>query len=179
MSIFGTPWANISAGGKHFCNKPFESLLKKYRIAHKVTIPYHPQISGQIELANRDMKQILEKTVNPNRKDWSFRLTDAFWAYCTSFEISSRMSPYRLVYGKCCHLLVELQLKLFWAIKAFNSNLDDAGNVRKLQINELEELRNDAYENSRIIKARAKAFEKHLKLVKNYCFIILVSIYFQ
>ena len=64
------------------------------------------------------------------------------------------MSPYRLIYGKSCHLPVELKRKSFWVIKAFNSNLDDAGNVSKLQLNELDELRNDAYENSRIIKAR-------------------------
>ena len=68
------------------------------------------------------------------------------------------MSPYRLVYDKHCHLPVEPEHKSLWAIKAFNSNLDDASNVRKLQLNELEELRNDAYENSRIIKARTKAF---------------------
>lgn len=74
---FGTPRAIISDGGKHFCNKPFEALMKKYGVTHKVTTPYHPQTSGQVELANREIKQILEKTVSPNRKDWSLILTDA------------------------------------------------------------------------------------------------------
>ena len=68
------------------------------------------------------------------------------------------MSTYRLVYGKSCYLSVELEHKSFWVIKAFNSNLDDGGNVRKLQLYELKELMNDAYENSRIIKARTKFF---------------------
>jgi len=81
LSRFGIPRAMISDGGTHFCNKPFESLMKKYGITHKVATPYHPQTSGQVELANREIKQILEKTVNPNRKDWSLRLNDALWAY--------------------------------------------------------------------------------------------------
>ncbi|KAB2608529.1 hypothetical protein D8674_011697 [Pyrus ussuriensis x Pyrus communis] len=65
---FGTPRAIISDGGSHFCNKPFESLMKKYNINHKVATPYHPQTSGQVEISNREIKNILMKTVSPTRK---------------------------------------------------------------------------------------------------------------
>ena len=77
LSRFGTPRTIISDGGMHFCNRPFEALMKKYGITHKVATPYHPQTSGQVEISNREIKNILQKTVNPDRKDWSLRLTDA------------------------------------------------------------------------------------------------------
>ena len=66
------PRAIISYSGLHFCNQPFENLLKKYEVTHKVSTAYHPQTNGQAELANREVEHILEKTVTPNRKDWSF-----------------------------------------------------------------------------------------------------------
>nr|XP_028954660.1 uncharacterized protein LOC114823328 [Malus domestica] len=75
------PRVLISDGGSHFCNRTIEALLKKYGVTHKVATPYHPQTSGQAEVSNREIKQILEKTVGPNRKDWSLRLNDALWAY--------------------------------------------------------------------------------------------------
>ena len=67
----GTPRAIISEGGKHFCNRIFKQLMKKYGITHKVSTPYHPQTSGQVEISNREIKRILEKIVNPTWKDWS------------------------------------------------------------------------------------------------------------
>jgi hypothetical protein len=125
---------------------------------------YHPQTKGQAETSNRQLKSILDKTMEKGGKDWSKKLDGTLWAYRMAFKTLIGMTPYQFVYGKACHLPVELQHKAYWAIKEMNLDLDAAVVKRRIQISELEEMRLKAYENTSIYKERIKRwYDKRLK----------------
>nr|GEY70996.1 reverse transcriptase domain-containing protein [Tanacetum cinerariifolium] len=137
-----TPKAIISDRGTHFCNDQFSRVIAKYGVTHHLSTAYHPQTSRQVEVTNRGLKRILERTVGENRASWSDKLEDALWAFRTAFKTS--------------------------ALKHANFDLKIAGDHQKLQLNELNKLCDQAYENSLIYKERTKKL--HDDKIKNRIF---------
>nr|GEY01224.1 reverse transcriptase domain-containing protein [Tanacetum cinerariifolium] len=165
---FGTPRAIISDRGMHFYNDQFAKVMLKYGVTHRLATAYHPQISGQVELSNRGLNRILERTMGENRTSWSDKLDDALWAFCTAFKTPIECTPYKLVYRKACHLPIELELRAYCALKHANFDLQTVGDHRKVQLNELNELRDQAYENSLIYKEKTKRL--HDSKIKDHVF---------
>nr|GEU30773.1 reverse transcriptase domain-containing protein [Tanacetum cinerariifolium] len=160
--------AIISDRGTHFCNDQFTRVMIKYEVTHRLATAYHPQTSGQVEVSNCELKCILERTVGENRASWLDKLDDTLWAFWTAFKTPICCTPYKLVYGKSCHFPIELEHRAYWDLKHVNFDLKTMGDHRKLQLNELNELRDQAYENSVIYKERTKKL--HDSKIKNRIF---------
>ena len=90
--------------------------------------------------------------MNTRRKYWSTKLDDALWAFRTAYKTPIGMSPYIIVFGKPCHLPLELEYKAMWVINKINCDFQAAKEKRLPQLSGLEELRNEAYDNARIYK---------------------------
>nr|GEU91874.1 reverse transcriptase domain-containing protein [Tanacetum cinerariifolium] len=185
---FGSPRAIISDRGTHFCNDQFSKIMLKYEVTHRLSTAYYPQTSGQVEVSNRGLKRILERTIGENRTSWLDKLDDALWAFYTAYKTPIGTAyttpigctPYKLVYGKSCHLPIELEHKAYWALKHVNFDIKTMGDHQKLQLNELSDQEN---ENSLIYKEKTKNFMTQrsktafLMLVSGFYSLILVLTY--
>ncbi|GKE47788.1 reverse transcriptase domain-containing protein, partial [Tanacetum coccineum] len=145
-----------------------DMVMLKYGFTHHLSTAYHPQTSGQVEVSNHGLKRILERTVGENRASWSDKLDDALWAFRTAFKTPIGCTPYKLVYGKACHLPIELEHKAYWALKHCNFDLKSVGDHQKVQMNELNKLWDQAFENSLIYKEKTKKI--HDSKIKNRVF---------
>nr|GEZ10706.1 DNA-directed DNA polymerase [Tanacetum cinerariifolium] len=165
---FGAPRAIISDRGTHFCNDQFGKVMLKYGVTHRLSTTYHPQTSGQVEVSNCGLKRILERTIGENQASWLDKLDDALWAFRTAYKTPIGCTPYKIVYGKACHLPIELEHKAYWALKQANFDLAVAGDHQKIQLIKLNEISDHAYENSLIYKEKTKRI--HNSKIKNRVF---------
>nr|GEW73973.1 reverse transcriptase domain-containing protein [Tanacetum cinerariifolium] len=148
-----------------FLNIFLLEVMLKYSVTHHLATAYHPQTTGQVEVSNCGLKRILERTVGENRASWLDKLDDALWAFRTDFKTPIGCTPYKLVYGKACHLLIKLEHKAYWALKHCDYDLLTVGDHRKVQLNELNKLHDQDYENSSIYKEKTKRI--HGSKIKN------------
>src|SRR4051812_12598184 len=149
---FGVPRYLMTDGGSHFTHRAFGKALAKYDVNHRIASPYHPQTSGKVELTNREIKLILQKTVNSSRKYWSKKLGDALSAYIIAYKNPMGMSPCKMVYAKACYLPLELEHKAFWAVRELNADPKLAGEKRRMNLTSLDEWISEAYESTKMFK---------------------------
>ncbi|GJX39358.1 reverse transcriptase domain-containing protein [Tanacetum coccineum] len=167
--VMKVPKALISDRGTLFCNSQLEKALQNYGVAHKLSTAYHPQTNRHTKVTNRAIKCIPERSVGYNLKNWSEKLDDALWAFITAYKTPTGCTPFRLVYGKACHLPVEIKHKAYYALIQCNMDLTAAAKNHFMELNDLMKLRDEAYENTQIYKERTKKWhDSRLRGNKNF-----------
>ncbi|GJR38769.1 reverse transcriptase domain-containing protein [Tanacetum coccineum] len=132
---------------------------------HLITLKLVVKLKTRIGL----LKEFLKKTVKDNPPIWSRKVDDALWAFRTAYKTPTGTTPYKLIYGKNCHLPFEIKHRAYWALKNCNPDLIAAGEKRMFQLHELDELIYQAYENSRLYKERTKVWhDRKLQMRKEF-----------
>lgn len=144
--------------GQTFETRYSSTTLSKCRVKHKVDTPYYPLTSGQVKVSNSEIKMTLVKSVKTNLSDWSQKINDELWAYLMNFKTLIGRYPYKLVFGKACHLLIDHEHKSFRALKKLNLSWSEAADLRLEQLNEMDEFWILAYERVSLYKERMKLY---------------------
>eukprot|EP00253_Pinus_taeda_P002033 PITA_02033 len=171
---FKTPWyANVAnylavASGPQFAGNKIAATLKNYHIPHKITTPYHPQANGQVESKNKIIEAILTKAIASHRRDWVARLTEALWAYRTTWRSTTGYSPYQLVFGKKPIFPIEFEIRTLRTSQEFDLDINKAQINRLQQINKLDEIRLSALQHTALIQQQRAKW--HDALIKNKVF---------
>ncbi|GJY00676.1 putative nucleotidyltransferase, ribonuclease H [Tanacetum coccineum] len=139
------------------------------RLFARFGVPKALIIDRGTHFCNSQLEKALQKSVGYNPKNWSEKLDGALWAFRTAYKTPIVCTPFRLVYEKACHLPVEIEHKAYWALKQCNMDLTAAAKNRFMELNELMELRDGAYENTQIYKERTKRrHDSRLRGDKNF-----------
>nr|GFB37193.1 reverse transcriptase domain-containing protein [Tanacetum cinerariifolium] len=138
--------------------------MTKYEVTHRLATAYHPQTSGQVEVSNRGLKRILERTVRENCASWSDKLEDALWAFRIAFKTPIGCTPYKLVYGKSCHLPIKLEHKAYWALKhAYKNSFIYKERTKKLHDSNIKNRIFNVGDQVLLLNSRLKIFSGKLK----------------
>eukprot|EP00253_Pinus_taeda_P018791 PITA_18791 len=154
---YGVPREIVTDQGTQFTSKLVKDITDKYQIKHRRSTLYHPQANGQVESTNKTLEGIIAKTVAMNRKNWEEKLKDALWAYRITWKDTTGFTTYQLVYGKEVMLPIEFQIHTFKLAADLQIDLDQAQQERIQQLNQLDELRQQAEETTILMQKTKEA----------------------
>jgi hypothetical protein len=138
--------------------------MKEHNIHHIKSTPYHPQANGQAEVTNRELENILTKTMSMNKKYWSKKLTEAAWAYNITWKTTTWITPFELVYGKKSMLPIEFEYHTLRTTVELDMNLQSTQREILSQLNSLDEYRMQSLFNTEVVQQQRKYW--HDKKIK-------------
>ena len=164
ISRFGCAQILVSDRGTHFLNEAIEEMTKLFQINHRKTTPYHPQTNGLAERVNQTLVCILRKTVTDSKRDWDNKLTAALWVYQTTYKVTTRMTPFALMYGLEAVLPIEFEIRSLRLAISERLDTSDSLKARLTGLEALNESRQLASQHVEVTQRRRKvAFDKSNK----------------
>lgn len=166
ITRYGCPLEIVSDRGTHFLNQVIESLTRHFQIKHRKTTPYNPKANGLIEKSNGLLCKILLKVTVNHAHDWDTKLPAALWAYRTAEKVTTRQTPYFLVYGQHPILPIEFEIPTKRTLDQRRLDAEESQAYRLQEVMALEERRQEAEDRTKQLQLRRKEkYDRRLKPV--------------